>query len=84
MRRPSAGDDDELEPGSSPSSADATGCVRCGGRLVSMGVIELRTGGTGPGAHLLFGQWAELGEGKLPVEMFACSSCGHLELFQPA
>jgi hypothetical protein len=55
-------------------------CVRCGHRLESEGIVEFRTGGTGGGMKLLFGEWAELGEGKLPLELLVCQSCRSVEL----
>ena len=44
---------------------------------------EFRTGGTTGGWKLLFGEWAELGEDKIGVEIFGCRTCGHLELRWP-
>jgi hypothetical protein len=58
-------------------------CLRCGGALTSMGVEEFRVGGTSGGWKLLFGEWAELGEGMLPLEAFACSSCHRVEFRVP-
>jgi len=48
-----------------------------------MGVEEFRVGGTTGGWKLLFGEWAELGEGKLNLEVLACGSCGKVELRVP-
>jgi hypothetical protein len=48
-----------------------------------MGVEEFRVGGTSGGWKLLFGEWAELGEGKLPLEALACASCRRVELRAP-
>jgi len=55
-------------------------CLRCGARIESLGLQELRTGGSSGAAHFLLGQWAELGEGKLGVEIFVCPVCHHVEL----
>jgi hypothetical protein len=63
------------------SQADA--CLRCGSPIQSMGVEEFRVGGTTGGWKLLFGELAELGEGKLNLEMLACGSCGKIELRVP-
>ncbi len=60
------------------------GCLRCGGVLESMGVEKLRTGGTGGGWKLLFGEWAELGEDMIPLELLACRRCRHVEFRLPA
>lgn len=62
-------------------SADA--CLRCGAPIQSMGVEEFRVGGTTGGWKLLFGEFAELGEGKLNLEALACGSCGKVELRAP-
>jgi hypothetical protein len=62
---------------------DDMACLRCGGPLVSMGVQELRVGGTTGGWKLLFGEWAELGEGFLLLEALACGRCRRVELRVP-
>ena len=58
-------------------------CLRCRTELRSGGVHEFRTGGTIGGWKLLFGEWAELGEDKLPLELLGCPSCGFVELRVP-
>jgi hypothetical protein len=58
-------------------------CLRCRAPIQSMGIEEFRVGGTTGGWKLLFGEWAELGEGILRLEVFACSSCGKVELRVP-
>ena len=63
------------------SGGDA--CLRCGGPLESTGVQEFRTGGTTGGWKLLFGEFAELGEGVLPLELLACRRCRHVEFRLP-
>jgi hypothetical protein len=68
----------EHRDGGARVGADA--CLRCGTELQSMGVEEFRVGGTTGGWKLLFGEWAELGEDKLPLEVRACPSCRHVEL----
>jgi len=62
-----------------PTRDDRLGCLRCGQPIASLGVTELRTGGSTGARHFFLGQWAELGEGKLRVEVLACEACGHLE-----
>ena len=39
-----------------------------------MGDIPFRTGGTSGAAHLLFGNWAELGEDVLHLDAFPLSA----------
>ncbi len=58
-------------------------CLRCGAPIQSMGVEEFRVGGTSGGWKLLFGEWAELGEGILNLEVLACASCGYVETRMP-
>ena len=57
-------------------------CGRCGGETSGGQVVELRTGGTTGGWKLVFGELAELGEQMLPVEVWACSRCGHIDLYR--
>jgi hypothetical protein len=45
-----------------------------------MGIEEFRVGGTSGGWKLLFGEFAELGEGMLRFDVFACGNCGKVEL----
>lgn len=68
---------DHLQP------RDANACLRCGGPLASMGIQELRVGGSSGGWKLLFGEWAELGEGLLQLEALACGRCRHVEFRAP-
>jgi hypothetical protein len=68
---------------STPPAPVGTTCLRCGGVLQSMGVEEFRTGGTSGGWKLLVGEWAELGEEMLKLEVLACGSCGFVEMRMP-
>jgi hypothetical protein len=70
------------EPPSSPAQGPDP-CLACGTSLDRMGVEEFRTGGTSGGWMLLFGEWAELGEGMLPLEVLACPACRRVELRVP-
>ncbi len=66
-----------------PTDRSPGTCLRCGGSLQSMGIEEFRVGGTAGGWKLLFGEWAELGEGVLGLEVLACGSCGKVEMRVP-
>ncbi|MEO8639008.1 MAG: hypothetical protein ABI458_03720 [Chloroflexota bacterium] len=67
-----------------PAAArSADQCLRCGAPIQSMGIEDFRVGGNSGGWKLLFGEWAELGEGMLKLEVFACGSCGKVELRVP-
>jgi hypothetical protein len=59
-------------------------CVRCGGRLTSMGTEQFRVGGTSGGWKLLFGELAELSENLLSLEALACQNCRRVEMRVPA
>ena len=63
---------------------DPNACLRCGGPLQSIGVERFRTGGTSGGWKLIFGEWAELGEEMLSLEVLACTSCRKVELKVPS
>jgi hypothetical protein len=58
-------------------------CLRCRRELVSIGTPSFRIGGSSGPAHVLFGNWAELGESTVAFEVLACDSCGHVELRLP-
>ena len=64
-----------------PEAVDA--CLRCGGTLQSYGVEKLRTGGSSGSWKLIFGEFAELGEDLIPLELFACDACGSVEFRLP-
>jgi hypothetical protein len=66
-----------LDPGGTDT------CLRCGGVVESMGVEKFRIGGTGGGWKLLFGEWAELGEDMIPLEMLGCRRCRRVEFRLP-
>ncbi len=59
-------------------------CLRCGSAMTSAGVEHIRVGGTSGGWKLMFGEWAELGEDMLPLEMLVCTSCRRIEFRRPA
>ena len=56
-------------------------CLRCQSPTDYLGHVKLMTGGSSGAAKILFGQWAELSEGHWPVDVYRCSRCGHLEMF---
>lgn len=46
-----------------------------------LGQVPVRVGGTSGGWHLLFGEWADVREGILPLDVFRCSNCKRVEFF---
>ena len=66
-----------------PENQDYGECLRCGRPVELMGVESFRVGGNSGGWKLLFGELAELGEGMLDLEVFACPYCRKVELRVP-
>ncbi|MEO6798197.1 MAG: hypothetical protein ABI401_02265 [Candidatus Dormibacter sp.] len=62
---------------------DAGTCLGCKSPLQSLGVEHLRVGGVSGGWRMLMGDWAEVGEGILDVELLACRNCRRIELRVP-
>jgi hypothetical protein len=58
-------------------------CLRCGAPVYGLGIEEFRVGGTTGGWKLLFGEFAELGEGMLKLEVRACTVCRTVDLRVP-
>jgi hypothetical protein len=65
-------------------ATDPNACLRCGTQLQSIGIEQFRVGGSSGGWKLLFGEWAELGEGLLSLDVLACPSCRKVEIRVPA
>ena len=59
-------------------------CLRCGNALENQGEVEFRVGGHTGAAHLLLGNWADLGEGLIDLVMLRCPRCGQIDLFDPS
>ena len=47
----------------------------------SLGQIPIRTGGTTGGWHLLFGEWADMSERVMPLDVYRCAGCRRVEFF---
>ena len=73
---------DQASPATSASTS-RDGCLRCGASLQSVGIEDFRVGGTSGGWKLLFGEWAELGEGMVRLEVRACTVCRTVDLRVP-
>ena len=56
-------------------------CLRCQQPLQSLGELPLRSGGKTGGANFWLGEWAELSERIVRLDVYRCSRCGHLEFF---
>ncbi len=56
-------------------------CSHCRTPMEPLGQIPIRTGGTTGGWHLLLGEWADIGEGVFPLDVYRCTSCRRVEFF---
>ena len=56
-------------------------CPCCRVQLQVLGQVPVRTGGTSGGWHLLFGEWADIGEGVLLLDAYRCPQCSRLEFY---
>ena len=56
-------------------------CSSCGSTLVFSHEANFKVGGTSGGLKLLFGEWAELGENMIPMNIYVCPNCGKIEFF---
>lgn len=60
---------------------DGINCTRCSMPMQDLGEYNFRTGGaTGLGAMFL-GQWNELSERTVTLDMKVCPTCRHVEFF---
>jgi hypothetical protein len=53
----------------------------CGGAMQFAEKASFRVGGTSGGWKLLFGEWAELGESMIPLDIYVCPQCARIESF---
>ena len=56
-------------------------CQTCNLEMEFAERADFRVGGTSGGWNLLFGEWAELGESMIPLQIYVCPQCGRVELF---
>lgn len=56
-------------------------CVRCQGDAPLLGKLPIVTGSHSGAAKFWMGQWAEMDEHPWVVQVYRCSTCSHVELF---
>ena len=56
-------------------------CPACKSEMESLGQLPIRVGGTTGGWHLLLGNWADMRESILPLDVYRCKSCKRVEFF---
>jgi len=66
-----------------PDEPQAPMCLRCATALQTIGLLEFRVGGPPGGWHHILGDLVDLGERKLPLEVWACATCGLAEFHLP-
>ena len=54
-------------------------CLACQAPLENHGVMSFRTGGHRGAAKFFLGEFGELGEDMLPLEVLSCTSCRRVE-----
>ncbi len=62
-------------------SENAVKNCTCGAVVEFAEKASFRVGGTSGPWKLLFGEWAELGESMIPLNIYVCPKCGRIELF---
>lgn len=56
-------------------------CPACKTSMESLGQLPIRVGGTTGGWHLLLGNWADMRESILPLDVYRCGTCKRVEFF---
>ena len=56
-------------------------CLACKSEMDSLGQLPIRVGGTTGGWHLLLGNWADMRESILPLDVYRCATCKRVEFF---
>ena len=56
-------------------------CPACKSEMESLGQLPIRVGGTTGGWHLLLGNWADMRESILPLDVYRCGTGKRVELF---
>jgi len=56
-------------------------CPACKSEMDSLGQLPIRVGGTTGGWHLILGNWADMRESILPLDVYRCGTCKRVEFF---
>ena len=56
-------------------------CPACKSEMESLGQLPIRVGGTTGGWHLVLGNWADMRESILPLDVYRCGTCTRVEFF---
>ena len=56
-------------------------CPACKSEMDALGQLPIRVGGTTGGWHLILGNWADMRESILPLDVYRCGTCKRVEFF---
>ena len=56
-------------------------CPACKSEMDALGQLPIRVGGTTGGWHLVLGNWADMKESILPLDVYRCGTCKRVEFF---
>ena len=56
-------------------------CIGCHGEMERLAQVPVRVGGTTGGWHLLVGDWADMTERILKLDVYRCDTCRRVEFF---
>ena len=56
-------------------------CSACKSEMDSLGQLPIRVGGTTGVRHLLLGNWADVKESLMPLDVYRCGTCKRVEFF---
>ena len=56
-------------------------CFACKSTMQSLGQLPIRVGRSSGGWHLLLGEWADMTEGVMPLDVYRCAQCKRVEFF---
>lgn len=72
-----------MQPSPAEAEPPSAACRACGATMDRIGTEQFRVGGTSGLWKLFIGEWAELGESMLPLELWVCPSCRRVEMRVP-
>ena len=56
-------------------------CFTCKSEMDTLGQLPIRLGGTTGVRHLLMGNWADVKESLMPLDVYRCGTCRHVEFY---
>ena len=56
-------------------------CSTCKSQMDALGQLPIRLGGTTGVRHLLMGNWADVKESLMPLDVYRCGTCRRVEFY---